>query len=547
MRIFFIIFAVIAVPLVFFTMYLRTSQGIKQKLGSFFVIRKLKSDHLKVRSLKDIILLLIRLAFAVIIIVLIINPSDVENPGRNTIFHNSGKIKSDNAGNKFNFKFIAPGQATDKFDEDRFFLEAFVKNYKSKSGNISIIYNPSEKLLDSIKGDVIIFPHKKQAGNAFLKWIELFDFSFLRMKEDRGVKIKGTEIFIRASYPILIADSSNVKKLSELADGTVIAVSFAASSGRVLLFGAGVSAFWGDMGVSGYFADIINDFVNNISLSEKQNYNTKENIRKDNFSDAGEVKSLLSFDTMLKIASVVLLLELIFFIFRIMSAKKALPLIFILLFFSQNLYAEDFRFIELTMDGKPANAGIFRIIKRELEEKTSVRISPDYYSAHSASLLAQGRLPELPYLWIMGCTDSDALSGKVAAALVDFIERGGIIFVDQGGAGGGQSCRQFFNGIALRIAGSPGLVRLSGDHPVYKSFFLISSRSFSGADVSVTTKRTAVIISENDFGRRILLRDEAALKAGVNIVLYMLSGNYKSDQIHTRQILNRLKKRELFR
>jgi hypothetical protein len=75
----------------------------------------------------------------------------------------------------------------------------------------------------------------------------------------------------------------------------------------------------------------------------------------------------------------------------------------------------------------------------------------------------------------------------------------------------------------------------------------MNSQNFRGADVSLTTKRSAIILSENNLRQRILSRNDDALKASVNIVLYMLSGNYKSDQIHTRQILNRLKKRELFR
>jgi hypothetical protein len=226
-------------------------------------------------------------------------------------------------------------------------------------------------------------------------------------------------------------------------------------------------------------------------------------------------------------------------------------LIFILLITAMThvsrLYSEDFKFIELTMDGQQGNPAMFQVLKRELEEKTSVRITPNYYAAHSINLLAQGKLPELPYLWIIGCANTDGFSGKITQALSDFVERGGIIFADLSGAGSNSSCRQFYEGLALKIAGSPGLVHLSADHPVYKSFFLMNSQNFSGADVSLTTKRSAIILSENNLKQRILNRNDDALKAGVNIVLYMLSGNYKSDQIHTRQILNRLKKRELFR
>jgi len=43
------------------------------------------------------------------------------------------------------------------------------------------------------------------------------------------------------------------------------------------------------------------------------------------------------------------------------------------------------------------------------------------------------------------------------------------------------------------------------------------------------------------------MKDEKALRTGINIVLYLLSGNYKSDQLHVRHILKRLKKRELFK
>jgi hypothetical protein len=541
MKIVFIIFALFAVPLVFLTMYLRTSQGIKQRLGSFFVIRKFKSDFLKVRSLKDVLLLLTRLAFAVLIILLILNPSDVKTPGRNTLFHEPAKEDTGKA-NIYKLRLIAPNQAIDRFDEDRFFLEAFIKNYKIKSRNVNIVYNPSEKMIDSLKGDTIIFPYRKQAGNAFLKWIELFDLSSIRFKE---AKIKETDITVKACYPIIIANSDKAIKQAELEDGTVIAVTFTWNNGRILLFGTGISGFWGEMGVSGYFADIIDSFINNIPVAQKAEEDFPKNIKKDNNPDIGEVKSQLSFDMILKIASLVFLFELVFFVLRSIQLKKILPLIFIL-FFSANLYAGDFKFIELTFDDKPANGAMFQIIKRELEEKTSIRIDPNYYIAHPVRLLVQGRLPEQPYLWIIGCRDTALLSDKLSGALSDFIERGGIIFVDPGDAGTG-GCRRFFEGLALKIAGSQGLSHLPSDHPVYKSFYLMNSRDLSGADVSITTKRTAIIISENNLKQRILNRNNDALKAGVNVVLYMLSGNYKSDQIHTRQILNRLKKRELFR
>ena len=35
---------------------------------------------------------------------------------------------------------------------------------------------------------------------------------------------------------------------------------------------------------------------------------------------------------------------------------------------------------------------------------------------------------------------------------------------------------------------------------------------------------------------------ELAYRFGINIVMYSLTGNYKSDQIHSKSILNRLSK-----
>ena len=533
MKILYIILALTAVLLVFLTMYLRTSRGIKQTLGSFFIIRKLRSDFLKVRSLKDILLLALRCVFAVLIALLIINPSDVESPGRKTLFHEPGGAESP-AGNKHSIKLIAPSETTDKFNEDLFFINAFIKNYKTNARNASILYNPSEKTVDSLKGDVIIFPHNRQATNAFLKWIEMFDLASLQAKE---VKIKDTDIAVKACYPILVRDSGKVKKLAELEDGTVLAVSFNYSNARVLLFGAGLSGFWGDMGVSGYFVDVIDKFLTDIQASE-----TQEKEINNNDKVFGQVKSFLSFDLMLKIASIVFAFELLLFIFRIIRTKRTMPLIFIILF-SANLYADDFKFIELTPDGKPANTAMFAVLKRELEEKTSVRVAHDYYAAHSAYALMRGELPEQPYLWVR-CADAGVFSERLAVALKSFVDRGGIVFVDVSGKGSGR-CGQFFDELAIRAGGK--VARLPDDHPVYKSFFLMNTQNFSGADVSITTRRTAIMLSGNNLTQRILARDYEALKTGVNIVLYMLSGNYKSDQIHTRQILNRLKKRELFR
>ncbi len=36
------------------------------------------------------------------------------------------------------------------------------------------------------------------------------------------------------------------------------------------------------------------------------------------------------------------------------------------------------------------------------------------------------------------------------------------------------------------------------------------------------------------------MQREYALRAGVNIMMYMLTGNYKSDQVHAKDLIERL-------
>ena len=122
----------------------------------------------------------------------------------------------------------------------------------------------------------------------------------------------------------------------------------------------------------------------------------------------------------------------------------------------------------------------------------------------------------------------------------------------------------------------PELEPVSRDHVLTKTFFLL--RDFPGrfnsgqlwvealptADEQAESKRPAragdgvssIIISSNDFagawatrtdGQAMLplvpsepRQREFAFRAGVNIVMYTLTGNYKADQVHVPALLERL-------
>ena len=183
-----------------------------------------------------------------------------------------------------------------------------------------------------------------------------------------------------------------------------------------------------------------------------------------------------------------------------------------------------------------------------------------------------------PLLYWPITADAQALEPAAAAALNDYMARGGIIVIDTNGgsADGVGSGAGFAPGVeaALRRAGTglaiPPLAPLGSDHVIARSFYLLSEfpGRFRGATVWVQRDQdrandsvSPVIIGANGWaaawavdgtgrnpyatlpnttglngGRQRLL----AYRFGVNLVMYALTGNYKGDQVHVPQILQRL-------
>ena len=100
----------------------------------------------------------------------------------------------------------------------------------------------------------------------------------------------------------------------------------------------------------------------------------------------------------------------------------------------------------------------------------------------------------------------------------------------------------------------PALQPIGKDHVLGKTFYLL--RSFPGrldnAPFWVETRSlsgrdgvSSVMIGGNDWAAAWAdthpsRRQEMALRFGINLVLYALTGNYKADQIHVPFILERL-------
>lgn len=151
-----------------------------------------------------------------------------------------------------------------------------------------------------------------------------------------------------------------------------------------------------------------------------------------------------------------------------------------------------------------------------------------------------------------------------AARLAAYLEQGGVVLFDTGMgavAGGTGGLRDIAT--ALRL---PVLVPVPNDHVLGRSFYLLPR--FPGrwavdtlwverADERINDGVSAVIAGGGgwaaawamDEAQRFRMpvvpggaaQREQALRFGINLVMYVLTGNYKSDQVHVPAILERLK------
>ncbi|HRQ61867.1 MAG TPA: DUF4159 domain-containing protein, partial [Alphaproteobacteria bacterium] len=145
-----------------------------------------------------------------------------------------------------------------------------------------------------------------------------------------------------------------------------------------------------------------------------------------------------------------------------------------------------------------------------------------------------------------------------------YLDRGGTILFDLR-HGAGQDMAS--NAALQAITGSlniPPLHQIPKDHVLTKTFYLM--QSFPGlhttGDLWVEKGAvqgrdgvSSVIIGSNDWGAAWAAEGatgaglpggsrqaEMAMRFGVNVMMYALSGNYKADQVHVPHILQRLER-----
>jgi len=183
----------------------------------------------------------------------------------------------------------------------------------------------------------------------------------------------------------------------------------------------------------------------------------------------------------------------------------------------------------------------------------------------------QDELIFFPLLYWPVSADQPSLSPRAIERLNRFIATGGTIFFDTRDQGEGGAASSFAGAASQRLRqlvgglNIPPLVPVPPDHVLTKSFYLMQEfpGRWSGGQLWVepTEDRindgvATVIIGSSDYAAAWAIDDqgrglyavvpggepqrEQAWRFGVNLVMYALTGNYKSDQVHVPAILERL-------
>ncbi len=194
----------------------------------------------------------------------------------------------------------------------------------------------------------------------------------------------------------------------------------------------------------------------------------------------------------------------------------------------------------------------------EVEKRTAIAVELEPKTVR----LTDPDLHETPFLYLAGDREFAVPSEPAVAALRRFLTFGGFLLIDsaEGTTNGAfdRSVRRLIE--ALYPPPSEGLALVAIDHVIYKSFYLVD-RPVGRVAVSPVMEgitrddRLVIAYVQNDLGGA-WARDnfgnhefqcvpggepqrEMAERMGINIVMYALCLDYKSDQVHVPFIMRR--------
>ncbi len=195
----------------------------------------------------------------------------------------------------------------------------------------------------------------------------------------------------------------------------------------------------------------------------------------------------------------------------------------------------------------------------ELVQRTSApaRLHPSIVHADDPAVVAA------PFLYWSGDVEVAPLTGAEIAGLRGFFSLGGVMLVDDAGAGElgepspfGRTARREI----ARVLPDATPITLGMEHVLFHSFYFL--RRAEGRvegppslDAVVRGGQAQVIFSEDDLGGALArgpsgawenavspggeVQREHAVRLAVNIAMYVLCSNYKDDQVHAPSLMRR--------
>jgi hypothetical protein len=160
--------------------------------------------------------------------------------------------------------------------------------------------------------------------------------------------------------------------------------------------------------------------------------------------------------------------------------------------------------------------------------------------------------------------DTPVIGPAVAAKINAYMKSGGTVFFDTRDRGGGSFASDRLEEISRNLD-IPPLAAIPSDHVLTKAYYLL--REFPGrwtggrVWVARDTARTndgvsPVIVGSHDWAAAWAMDEtrkpqfpvvpggerqrEMAYRFGINLLMYVLTGNYKADQVHVPAIMERL-------
>jgi hypothetical protein len=247
---------------------------------------------------------------------------------------------------------------------------------------------------------------------------------------------------------------------------------------------------------------------------------------------------------------------------------------------AEALYAANQTVLAYVETGNPRVDAVSRAgltgLSRALYDRTAIEPADPV-----AVDIEQDELSLYPFLYWPVTESQPAPSEAAVARLNDFLRFGGMILFDTQDADLGAGSGTTPNGRALqRIATRldiPPLEPVPSDHVLTRTFYLL--QDFPGrwegtpvwAEAAATVEEvegmpfrnlndgvTPVVIGGNDWAAAWAVQDggqpmfpvgrgiagerqrELALRFGINLIMYVMTGNYKSDQVHVPALLDRL-------